>query len=69
MSYLYSKLPETGVSPHIGTGGSRRAIYAVDVRRRLDVANAPDEIGRRCAKGKPITHPADRERIAPAVKY
>src|ERR1700692_2607606 len=23
MSYLYSKLPETGVSPHIGTGGSR----------------------------------------------
>src|ERR1035437_7738706 len=24
MSYLYSKLPETGVSPHIGTGGSRR---------------------------------------------
>src|SRR5271170_3273723 len=24
MSYLYSKLPETGVSPHIGTGGSPR---------------------------------------------
>src|SRR5450631_2450887 len=24
MSYLYSKLPETGVSPHIGTGGSGR---------------------------------------------
>src|ERR1035437_1170593 len=23
MSYLYSKLPETGVSPHIGTGGTR----------------------------------------------
>src|ERR1700681_601564 len=23
MSYLYSKLPETGVSPHIGTGGDR----------------------------------------------
>src|SRR5271169_560607 len=23
MSYLYSKLPETGVSPHIGTGGAR----------------------------------------------
>src|ERR1019366_6665471 len=23
MSYLYSKLPETGVSPHIGTGGRR----------------------------------------------
>jgi hypothetical protein len=23
MSYLYSKLPETGVSPHIGTGGPR----------------------------------------------
>src|SRR5271168_1093008 len=25
MSYLYSKLPETGVSPHIGTGGSGAA--------------------------------------------
>jgi hypothetical protein len=24
MSYLYSKLPETGVSPHIGTGGTCR---------------------------------------------
>jgi len=23
MSYLYSKLPETGVPPHIGTGGSQ----------------------------------------------
>src|ERR1035441_5226533 len=23
MSYLYSKLPETGVSPHIGTGGKQ----------------------------------------------
>src|ERR1019366_3114817 len=23
MSYLYSKLPETGVSPHIDTGGAR----------------------------------------------
>jgi len=22
MSYLYSKLPETGVPPHIGTGGT-----------------------------------------------
>ena len=22
MSYLYSKLPETGVPPHIGTGGA-----------------------------------------------
>jgi MFS family permease len=26
MSYLYSKLPETGVSPHIGTGGSLFAL-------------------------------------------
>jgi len=30
MSYLYSKLPETGVSPHIGTGG----------RDHPDVANS-----------------------------
>jgi hypothetical protein len=26
MSYLYSKLPETGVSPHIGTGGLRASV-------------------------------------------
>src|ERR1700676_3522737 len=26
MSYLYSKLPETGVSPHIGTGGVDTAL-------------------------------------------
>src|ERR1019366_2478293 len=29
MSYLYSKLPETGVSPHIDTGGDVRARKAV----------------------------------------
>jgi len=28
MSYLYSKLPETGVPPHIGTGGARMAMIA-----------------------------------------
>src|SRR5450432_1815822 len=37
MSYLYSKLPETGVSPHIGTGGiemrGRRQVTAGDRRR------------------------------------
>src|ERR1022692_3557161 len=27
--YLYSKLPETGVSPHIGTGGPRRECCGV----------------------------------------
>ena len=30
MSYLYSKLPETGVSPHIGTGGSRAGTVQTD---------------------------------------
>ena len=29
MSYLYSKLPETGVSPHIGTGGQRAPLEHV----------------------------------------
>src|SRR5476651_1561262 len=29
MSYLYSKLPETGVSPHIGTGGRRLLSQAI----------------------------------------
>src|ERR1022692_325054 len=30
MSYLYSKLPETGVSPHIGTGGGGKKIKLWD---------------------------------------
>ena len=30
MSYLYSKLPETGVPPHIDTGG-RRAISCLEM--------------------------------------
>src|SRR5580704_17335246 len=29
MSYLYSKLPETGVSPHIGTGGAQQPAMPV----------------------------------------
>jgi hypothetical protein len=33
MSYLYSKLPETGVSPHIGTGG--RQCHELGVLTRL----------------------------------
>src|SRR5450830_347689 len=42
MSYLYSKLPETGVSPHIGTGGSRWTISAraTALTLRGDVASA-----------------------------
>jgi len=37
-SYLYSKLPETGVSPHIGTGGGdlRRADAAIRKRAAPD---------------------------------
>ena len=35
MSYLYSKLPETGVSPHFGTGGVRP-----ESRARLQCRNA-----------------------------
>jgi len=30
MSYLYSKLPETGVSPHIGTEGNDSNHSALD---------------------------------------
>src|SRR5271167_1044854 len=30
MSYLYSKLPETGVSPRIGTGGPQLVLQATD---------------------------------------
>src|SRR5450631_2624018 len=37
MSYLYSKLPETGVSPHIGTGGARSLSHTLRqfCRRKL----------------------------------
>src|SRR5271165_2983931 len=33
MSYLYSKLPETGVSPHIGTEGRRITLKRHPLRR------------------------------------
>jgi hypothetical protein len=36
MSYLYSKLPETGVPPHIGTGGYQPIVWPIKVER-----NAP----------------------------
>src|ERR1700730_18758892 len=36
MSYLYSKLPETGVSPHIGTGG-RGTVGVMPLKRLLVV--------------------------------
>src|ERR1039457_844975 len=41
MSYLYSKLPETGVSPHIGTGGDRH--FAACAHQRIfRLAPGPD---------------------------
>src|SRR5262249_13330128 len=46
-----------------------RAIDAINVRWRSDVADGADEICRRGAKGKAIAHPADREWITPAVEY
>src|SRR5271163_4309654 len=41
MSYLYSKLPETGVSPHIGTGGGRRALKRRSPRIALPSRSKP----------------------------
>src|SRR5713101_2702757 len=46
-----------------------RAIDAINIRRRSDVADGADEIDRRGAKSKAVAHPADRESITPAVKY
>src|ERR1035437_5442122 len=57
MSYLYSKLPETGVSPHIDTGGSVPADYALFAgltlmgvveakRKRKNVSSAIDQAER-----------------------
>jgi hypothetical protein len=38
MSYLYSKLPETGVSSHIGTGGSATtAGVGADLNKRRNL--------------------------------
>src|SRR5450759_2038726 len=45
MSYLYSKLPETGVSPHIGTGGNETPEFQ---RQNRDFAAAVK------AAGKPV---------------
>ena len=42
MSYLYSKLPETGVSPHIGTGEARRFVAAPLVAALLGFSLATD---------------------------
>src|SRR5664280_2318841 len=41
MSYLYSKLPETGVSPHIGTGGSELTRPSRDRDRGKPLGSAP----------------------------
>src|ERR1035437_3960049 len=46
MSYLYSKLPETGVSPHIGTGGcylkmSAKFTLRPRSRRRYNLLRSP----------------------------
>src|SRR5271163_2015382 len=38
MSYLYSKLPETGVSPRIGTGGNER--HGKQLTDTLDIVGA-----------------------------
>jgi len=40
MSYLYSKLPETGVSPHIDTGGphSHNTSRGIRIVRRYERA-------------------------------
>jgi hypothetical protein len=63
-----------GQHDRAGAGADRgahagRAIDATNIRRRSDVANSADEIGRRGAKGKTVAHSADRESIRPAVKY
>jgi hypothetical protein len=46
MSYLYSKLPETGVSPHIGTGGTddEGPTMMSDFLTRIGNAKSEDEI-------------------------
>ena len=38
MSYLYSKLPETGVSSHIGTGGWQQTGLACPAEPAVAIA-------------------------------
>jgi hypothetical protein len=49
MSYLYSKLPETGVSPHIGTGGAKPFPGRPAARFREDHRDSPIARGCHCA--------------------
>src|SRR5664280_3876645 len=44
MSYLYSKLPETGVSPHIGTSGSRSLASTLSPLARSAVRLCAEEV-------------------------
>src|SRR5262249_7064939 len=55
-----------------GADRDARASSAVDasnIGRPSDVADRTNKIGRCAAEGKTITHSADRERIAPAMKH
>src|SRR5262249_47246958 len=45
------------------------AVDAINIGRPSDVADRTNKIGRCAAEGKTITHSADRERIAPAMKH
>jgi len=57
--------------PRAGANGDARASSAVDainIGWPSDVADSTDKIGCRAAESKAIAHPADGERIAPAVK-
>src|SRR5450756_617004 len=42
MSYLYSKLPETGVSPHIGTGGIYLRFFSATPNHALQRFRLPE---------------------------
>src|SRR5262249_58130118 len=52
-----------------GAGAPRGAADASDWEGCSVLADSPKKLGRRAAKRKAIAPPADRERIAPAVKY
>src|ERR1700691_3863495 len=69
-SYLYSKLPETGVSPHIGTGGSRCADGDRGLRGgvRRNGTRCPNSRRSLPRRSLDLLGPTDRASIWPRTK-
>ena len=64
MSYLYSKLPETGVPLLIGTGGLHQVLSSLatsGARRQIGVCQDCTHFGREMCRNLPSTGPSAAE--------